>query len=589
MKKPSRSILLSVMFITFLTCGMKAQERVVQMPNRDQLMSAHIRVLFQDKEGYMWYGMKSDGLYRDDGYNLVSFRADYLHPELQMNNNIMSLCEDQSNRLWIGTKRGLYVLDKHDYTIRPTGDQKLQIWTMDAIKASTGDSIWAFANNHLLTYDRDGNCTSQTPVESNPLITPDRKQITDFRGNVWQLDDNGLATVRTHPIIIMDEVNLDTISLRHLVPVSRAGTLPPDTKVHAVWHNMDDTKWIGTSIGMMKVAPGTEPEEVGPHFGVVNTLSPAADGTIYLNTEWQGLISYKDGVIAKLDSTIRNASALCLDNRNLWITTSDGRLLVYDVQKKTVQDKSADCRLRGDAPWGIVVINGYVWVLFNQYIILYSPSQDLLQYVFPADLDPQPLFFRGIYTDGDRRVFIETEDKAYELKWAFSEEKPVMQEKVSLSAYETILGTFCLGLDQRELHLSAKERVVHLFFTTFDHLHTSHIRFAYRRGGDEDGEEWQYLEPGQNDARITQLTQGDNIIQVKATDAFGEWSDQITTITIHVEAYWYETIWAFITYGVCAALLIGFIIWWRKKVIQKKAQKNKEMEEKMKKVEIVEE
>ena len=64
------------MFITFLTCGMKAQERVVQMPNRDQLMSAHIRVLFQDKEGYMWYGMKSDGLYRDDGYNLVSFRAD---------------------------------------------------------------------------------------------------------------------------------------------------------------------------------------------------------------------------------------------------------------------------------------------------------------------------------------------------------------------------------------------------------------------------------------------------------------------------------------------------------------------------------
>ena len=405
MKNPSRSILLSVMFITFLTCGMKAQERVVQMPNRDQLMSAHIRVLFQDKEGYMWYGMKSDGLYRDDGYNLVSFRADYLHPELQMNNNIMSLCEDQSNRLWIGTKRGLYVLDKHDYTIRPTGDQKLQIWTMDAIKASTSDSIWAFANNHLLTYDRDGNCTSQTPVESNPLVTPDRRQITDFRGNVWQLDDNGMATVRTHPIIIMDEVNLDTIALRHLVPVSRAGTLPPDTKVHAVWHATDDTKWIGTSIGMTKVAPGAEPEEVGPHFGVVNTLSPAADGTIYLNTEWQGLISYKD-------------------NRNLWITTSDGRLLVYDVQKKTVQDKSADCRLRGDAPWGIVVINGYVWVLFNQYIILYSPSQDLLQYVFPADLDPQPLFFRGIYTDGDRRVFIETEDKAYELKWAFSEEKP---------------------------------------------------------------------------------------------------------------------------------------------------------------------
>lgn len=575
------------MLITLLQCGMKAQERVVQMPNRDQLMSAHIRVLFQDKEGYMWFGMKSDGLYRDDGYHLVSFRSDYLHPEVQLNNNTMALCEDQNNQLWIGTKRGLYILDKHDYSIKPTGDQKLQIWTMDAVKASTGDSIWAFANNHLLTYDRNGNCTSLVPVESNPLVTADRKQVTDQRGNVWQIDDYGMVTVRTRPFVIMEEVDLNTLPLRHMVPVSRAGTLPPDTKVHAVWHATDDTKWIGTSIGLMKVAPGTEPEEVGPHFGVVNALTPADDGTIYMNTEWQGLISYKDGVIAKLDSTIRNASALCLDNRNLWITTSCGRLLVYDVVEKTLQDKSADCRLRGDAPWGIVVINGYVWVLFNQYIILYSPSQNLLQYIFPADLDPQPLFFRGIYTDGDRRIFIECEDKTYELKWAFNENRPVTQEKVTLSAYETIHGTFCMGLGKHDLHLAADERVVHLFFTTFDHLNTRHIRFAYRRVKGDEAQEWQYLELGQNDARITQLTQGINTIEVRATNAFGEWSHQILTITIEVEAYWYETVWAFITYGILAALLIAFLIWWRRKVIKKR--KIMEMKEKGGKVEVVNE
>ena len=72
------------------------------MPNLHQLQSAHVRVLLQDKEGYMWYGMKSDGLYRDDGYRLTLFRADFLHPEVQMNNNITAICEDNRNRLWVG-------------------------------------------------------------------------------------------------------------------------------------------------------------------------------------------------------------------------------------------------------------------------------------------------------------------------------------------------------------------------------------------------------------------------------------------------------------------------------------------------------
>ena len=125
MKKIAISTFLVVLFCALLPCGMKGQDSVVvSMPKRYQLQSAHVRVLFQDSEGYMWYGMKSDGLYRDDGYTLTSFRADFLHPEVQMNNNIMCLCEDKYDRLWIGTKRGLYILDKHDYSIRPTAEGK---------------------------------------------------------------------------------------------------------------------------------------------------------------------------------------------------------------------------------------------------------------------------------------------------------------------------------------------------------------------------------------------------------------------------------------------------------------------------------
>ena len=91
MKKFTISTTFVVLLFTLLPYVAKGQERVVPIPNREQLQSAHVRVLFQDSEGYMWYGMKMDGLYRDDGYSLTSFRADFLHPEIQMNNNIMAL------------------------------------------------------------------------------------------------------------------------------------------------------------------------------------------------------------------------------------------------------------------------------------------------------------------------------------------------------------------------------------------------------------------------------------------------------------------------------------------------------------------
>jgi len=573
MKKFTISTTLVVLLFTFLPYMAEGQERVVPMPNRQQLQSAHVRVLFQDSEGYMWYGMKMDGLYRDDGYTLTSFRADFLHPEIQMNNNIMALCEDKFQRLWIGTKRGLYILDKHDYSIRPTGDKTLQTWTIDALKASTGDSVWAYANKHLLVYDRDGKCVRQEPYDENPLVTQSRKEITDQRGNVWQIDDDGIPSVQAEPLMKLEEVDLETLPLRCVLPTNRSGVLPPEHRVHAVWDAIDDTKWVGTSEGLWMVRPDREPEQVGPNFGVVNTLSPGDDGTVYMNTEWQGLISYKDGLITKLDTAIRNATDLFWDDNKLWICTADGRVLRYDVEKKKQEDMSAELNLLGDVSAGIVVLKGCVWLLFNQRLIIYSPERKVLHYIFPFDLYPQPVFFRRLYTDGVSRVYLECERKCYELVMKDDSNRPTVSEKVTLSAYQTIHGTYSLGLGNHELNVASDERVVHLFFTTFDHLNTRHIRYAFRRGGEE---EWQYLEMGQNDARITQLSAGENIIEVKATNANGEWGTEVTAITIHCEHYWWETVWALVSFGVLAAILLGVSFWLWRKVKRKRAKKQQE-------------
>ena len=231
--------------------------------------------------------------------------------------------------------------------------------------------------------------------------------------------------------------------------------------------------------------PDSEPEQVGPNFGVVSTLAPAEDCTVYMNTEWQGLISYKDEVITRLDTTIRNATDVYLDKEKLWICTADGRLMYYDVEKGTKVDKSLECCLQGDAPAGIVVLKGVVWLLFNQRLVIYSPEKNVLRYFFPSDLDPQPKFFRRLYTDGESRIYLECEKKTFEIMMT-SDSRRNVSENIAVSAYQTIHGTYSLGLGARELNLASDERVVHLFFTTFDHLNTQHIRFAFRRGGESE-------------------------------------------------------------------------------------------------------
>lgn len=548
------------------------QERVMLMPNLHQLQSAHVRVLFQDKEGYMWYGMKSDGLYRDDGYSLTSFRADYLHPDVQMNNNITAICEDSYHRLWIGTKRGLYILDKRDYSIHPTGDQTLQIWTFDALKASAGDSVWAYANKHLLVYDRNGNCIKRTPMDKNPLVTPDRKEITDQRGNVWKIDDDGIPSVTMRPSVYLEEVDLASLPLRCMLPPTQSG-LPEEHRVHAVWKTKNGARWTGTSLGLWMVHPDSEEcEQVGPNFGVVNAVTLGDDNTVFMNTEWQGLISYKDERIERLDSTIRNAIDLFLDENDLWICTADGRLLLYDVTKKTMVDKSADCCLRGDSPWGLVVLKGDVWLLFNQRIIIYSPEQNMLRYILPSDFDPQPAFFRGLYTDGDSRIFLECEKKCFEVHMKQDSGQKKVQERIALSAYQTTHGMHCPGMNTRELNLAADERVVHLYFTTFDHMNRQHVRYAFRREGES---EWQYLEMGQNDARLAKLSKGDQTVEVKFTNSDGQWSEHTFTLTIHCEAYWWETIWAYIGYALVVLCLLAAVFWLGRKVgpLKKSPQK----------------
>lgn len=82
----------------------------------DKLPSNSVVRMYNDAEGYMWFGTK-DGLCRFDGYEIKIFRSSALTPGKLPNNEIQCITGDGRHQLWVGTLEGIVIVDKKTFSI----------------------------------------------------------------------------------------------------------------------------------------------------------------------------------------------------------------------------------------------------------------------------------------------------------------------------------------------------------------------------------------------------------------------------------------------------------------------------------------
>ena len=189
------SLLLSLL----IGVTMSAQQVVVtELPTQKQLPVSNIHRIFQDSEGYMWYGTEGGGLCRDNGYQVDVFRSDLNTPGLLASNDITCITEDKLHRIWFGTKQGLYQLDKADYQITECNYEGLQGKRIDAILAVQDGTVWVSTQEYVFHYGTEGKkLGSYTSLWNNQP-----KGIADFfedsRHQLWILQWGG-GLLQYHP------------------------------------------------------------------------------------------------------------------------------------------------------------------------------------------------------------------------------------------------------------------------------------------------------------------------------------------------------------------------------------------------------
>ena len=157
--------------------------RVAKNPAISQLPVSAIAYTFEDSEGYMWYGTV-DGICRDDGYNVHVFRSDFRTPDLMDINSVLCIVEAKDGRIWFGTQKGVYILDKQTYGIQKIGIKDLQEKPVGLMAARKNGDVWIACDNSLYELDVRGNLR-QLHRMSSFITTLYENRQGDFFYSTW--------------------------------------------------------------------------------------------------------------------------------------------------------------------------------------------------------------------------------------------------------------------------------------------------------------------------------------------------------------------------------------------------------------------
>ena len=329
-------------FIQTLSCAFAQQMSVTTLPLNNYLPSSTILRVHCDREGFLWLGTK-DGLCRYDGYRILVFRSGLKTPDLLTNNEITCITENRNGYLFIGTKKGINILNKRTYQITPVEhsdlkDQEIRTMIVD----SEG---WVWVGTLTSVFRCSADFSSCKRYDSSLPVTSVNSIYEDADKNIWvTLWERGLHRYDSKKDIFM--------------AMPQIGTLNNPFKVF-----QDDKKqhWILTwDSGIFLFYPEEKQElmyshvniESDEHWDESGCFSIAQDdkyGYIWI-VSTQGLYALQkrpgDVInsvdISSISSKLNNIFSEIVKDKsgNLWIAAFNEGLSMIDLNKPLIQNYS---------------------------------------------------------------------------------------------------------------------------------------------------------------------------------------------------------------------------------------------------------
>ncbi|HEV8485022.1 MAG TPA: two-component regulator propeller domain-containing protein [Blastocatellia bacterium] len=234
-------------------------EKAVLRRSVPNLPSKNVQAIFQDSEGWMWFGTDK-GVARFNGADFESSAVSGSAYEELAGEDIRSIAEDSSGAIWLATPRGARRISKSGVGI----SGGLEGRDARHVYASPAGKVWVSTADGLVRFD---GRTSVQIDQSTGLPSSDVRAVAeDKSGKLWVATARGLATIEGERVAFFNQpvTSSNAIEARPATQDSRPHTAsespaagPPSTArsldgsdVRFIFVDNRGALWIATSAGV---------------------------------------------------------------------------------------------------------------------------------------------------------------------------------------------------------------------------------------------------------------------------------------------------------------------------------------------------
>ncbi len=533
--------------------------------------SGRILTLLDDGAGAVWIGTSASGLFRYHEGNFDTVPTSY--------HRITSLLEDNECNLWVGTQSG-GINRVQPRTISVDGP--VTGFAADVVMSlcqDAGGTLWAAMQDGSLKRRMDGAWTptklSEAPTGGYTCVAADQTGALWIGTRANRLicsSDQGLKTISSK-----DGLMGRTISKIH---AARNGDLwiaeqTPDTlqrlrqgkfrefplplevdHIRTIAEGSGGQIWVASENGKLwRIVDDeviTDTQKLPASAGRILCLYPADDGTVWIGTQRSGVVRFKGGVSALIDSkagVFDNCISQIISDRHgwFWFGSSKGIFRVREEELQAVADnrKQRLVSIHYDEGEGLPALHataarsnalaaadGRLWMIMGTALVAISPDnvREITQ--------PPPIVVEQVLVD-DSQVA------------AYGGVVPVVN---GLDLTDR-LGELSLPPDYHRLQFD---------FTALSFTNPSNVQFQYKLNGFEE----QWNDAGiQRVAKYPRLPAAEYRFVVRACNSDGVWNTAGSEVRFSIEPFLTQT-WWFRTLAVVAfsalLLMTGRYIWFRR-------------------------
>lgn len=566
---------------------------------------AKASAIMRDSSGRLWIATRERGIYIEDNGNVVNCTYDKRNAQTIGSNYVLSLYEDLSGAMWVGTSSGgvskMSLHHRPFYAIRhvPGTSDSLSDEVAYAVYADSDSTIWAATKDGVL--NRITLQTGAVKHYSMPIAGSygDNVKIYDIEPK----DNNKLWLATSHGMCVFDKSSghFDRSPVRGLDAGVRMRSMMYDddgllwvlsrnTGIYVIDNDRLLRRYTASNMQLTDdfvrgiTQDGNGDIWIGTRGGGVNRFRKEDDG--YANT----VMRHIDGDTASL--SIDNISAMFRDSRDrLWIGTWGGGLnLVTDRNRMRVKVYTEQEGLCDNVIFDIFEDRaGKLWITTYNGLSCFDPQTEQFRNYTVADGLSSNEFLNGAGYCTPQGMMV------------FGTIKGIVvfrpEEVMQTFAAPDKLALVRLLVNNREVHpgervgrrvlldrpvfatdhviLSHREPNFGVEMSSFSYGTPGRTRFAYRLEGLD--KEWNYLTDG-NSVSYSNLRPGKYTFMFKAATSDDLWSEVPGRLDITVTPPLWGSRLAYFFYGALVLAVAGAIILLVRK---RQAKKTRRLHEKM--------